>query len=441
MNRFEERVNDFIRSEIEIAPEKGAVIVALSGGADSVALLAVLTALGYDCVAAHCNFHLRGEESDRDMEHAVRTAQRLCAVVETIHFNVPERMAAAGESMEMACRELRYEWFGQLKEKYHAQAVATGHHLEDNVETMLMNMLRGAGINGAAGILPRADRRVSPLLEMSKADILDYLQQRSLTYVTDSSNLSNDITRNRLRNGVLAQLERDFPGAMNRLSRSLSNLRDDAALLNDTVANWRKIYINGNKIMLDSLVAHEIHPAQVLFQILKPLGFRKEQCEAMLTAPSGSRFPAGEHEVVMNRSFAVLQKQGKEQMKPYILPSITSSNRWFTVDELVPEQFLPERDNGVIYLDADKLPDNAEWQIRPIMRGDRMEPFGMNGRSKLLSDILNDIKADSQRKHTTPVLTCNNRIVWLLGVRASNLYRVDHNTRRILRLTLTPDDM
>ena len=192
LGEFETCVKRFVDTHLKLSADGGPVIVALSGGADSVALLAVMTALGYDCIAAHCNFGLRGGESERDMAHASAVASRLGARLETVRFDVPARCAATGESVEMACRELRYEWFEKLKRRYGAQALLTGHHRDDNVETMFLNLLRGAGIRGVAGISAAGDRRMSPMLAMSRADILDYLRLRGLDYVTDSSNLTTD---------------------------------------------------------------------------------------------------------------------------------------------------------------------------------------------------------------------------------------------------------
>lgn len=434
MNSFEERVADFITREIGLEPSKGTVIVALSGGADSVALLAVLTALGFDCVAAHCNFHLRGEESDRDMRHAESVANQLHAPFRSVHFNVASRMDSTGESMEMACRELRYEWFGQLQEQYSAQAVATGHHLEDNVETMLLNMIRGTGTKGAAGISPRGERRVSPLLETSKQEIIDYLSFRGLTYVTDSSNLNHDISRNRLRNGILVTLENDFPGALSRLSRSIANLRDDAALLDSNVAVWRKKYQEGEKIYIDRLKENESQPAMILFHILKQSGFKRGQCDAMLYAPSGSRFIAGNREITVNRGFALIHDHETEPLPTLTLSNLTHPNPWFVGEIITRQEFNPVRDRGTIYLDTDKLPADAEWKVRPVQRGDRMKPFGMHGRSKLISDIFNDMKADSRTKRSAAVLTCNGEIVWLIGIKASEMFRVSHISLRILKL-------
>ncbi|MDE7153107.1 MAG: tRNA lysidine(34) synthetase TilS [Muribaculaceae bacterium] len=435
MNSFEQRVSDFIAREIKTDPRKGKIIVALSGGADSVALLAAMVALGYDCVAAHCNFHLRGEESDRDMAHARLIAEKLGVPLELTDFDVEARMAATGESMEMACRELRYDRFAELKKAYQAQAVATGHHLEDNVETMLMNMLRGAGVRGASGISPRGSRRISPLLEMTKREILDYMVDKELTYVTDSSNLSCDISRNRLRHGALELLEHDFPGAMQRLGRSLGNLREDVRLMDAAVGEWRRKYIAGDRLLTHSLRGQEDGEG-ILFAMLKPLGFKRDQTDAILTAPPGSRFIAGDRMIVINRTYALLQEAESGPMEPIKLYSLTDPNPYFTAELIDPEDFAPVRDNGTIYFDLDKLPEGAVWELRAWAEGDRMEPFGMKGRSKLISDIFNDAKVESKAKATTPVLTCNGTIVWLPGLRAGNHFKVDSKTTRIVCLKM-----
>ena len=193
MDIFEQKTANFIREADLLKADGSNVIVAISGGADSVALLAVLKSLGYNCIAAHCNFHLRGEESCRDERHVEAICSKLDVTLEKTDFDVPKRMAETGESLEMACRSLRYEWFETLREKYSAQALATGHHREDNVETMLLNLLRGTGIAGAAGISAQNAGRVRPLLRFSKSEITEYLHRRGLDYVTDSSNLVSDV--------------------------------------------------------------------------------------------------------------------------------------------------------------------------------------------------------------------------------------------------------
>ena len=222
---FEKKIEAYIKRHALLSPDDR-IIVGLSGGADSVALLAVLSALGYRCIAAHCNFNLRGTESLRDREHATEIADKLASEYQVIDFNTEAYRRGTGQSIEMACRSLRYRWFEQLRVQYNAAAIAVGHHREDNVETAMLNMLRGTGIAGMAGIAPRSGHVVRPLLDVTRSEICRYLQQQGLQWVDDSSNASNDYNRNRLRNVVLPAVAREFgPKSMDTLAASVCNVR------------------------------------------------------------------------------------------------------------------------------------------------------------------------------------------------------------------------
>ena len=216
---FERRTADFITSR-RLLRSDAPVIVALSGGADSVALLAVLLRLGYDCRAAHCNFHLRGEESMRDMNHCRAVAEKLDVDLYVRDFDVSARRSAfPGESVEMACRELRYNWFSDLLDRECAQAVAVGHHREDRAETFMLNLMRGAGIAGLTSMRPQSGNVVRPLLPFTRREIEDYVAQHGLTFINDSSNASDAHRRNRLRNNIFPALEAAFPGALDAVLR------------------------------------------------------------------------------------------------------------------------------------------------------------------------------------------------------------------------------
>ena len=200
------------------------VLVGLSGGADSVALLGVLVRLGYPCIALHCNFHLRGEESDRDEAFACEFAESLEVPFHKIDFDT---ISYAGErhlSIEMAARELRYAWFEEMRERLGGQATAVAHHRDDNVETVLMNLIRGTGIRGMSGIRPRNGFIVRPLLCVSREDILAWLADQGYAYMVDSTNLSDAYTRNFIRLNVLPLLEEINPSARNTIARSAEHL-------------------------------------------------------------------------------------------------------------------------------------------------------------------------------------------------------------------------
>ncbi len=213
------------------------ILATVSGGADSVALLAALSSLPWvTVVAAHCNFHLRGEESQRDALFVENLCRQLSVPLLVKDFDVASyRLQHPGTSIEMACRELRYAWFRSLLTTP-LQRIATGHNADDNAETLLLNLLRGSGTTGLRGMLPDSNDILRPLLTVHRSEILDYLRERNLTYVTDSSNLSSDYRRNFLRNDILPLLRSRWPGADKALDRSLELLRAENALVESALA-------------------------------------------------------------------------------------------------------------------------------------------------------------------------------------------------------------
>lgn len=236
-----------------IAPLGGAgMLVAVSGGADSVALLTALHRLGVDALAAHCNFHLRGEESDRDCRFVNNLCRKLGIELRTIDFDVEGYRCRMGGSMEMACRQLRYHWFAELCKETGCVRVLTAHHADDNVETMLLNLLRGCGLEGAKGMLADNGFVMRPLLRMHRSDIEDYLHSVGQEWIVDSTNLNDEPDRNFLRLRVLPLLGERFNDASRRLARSQRNIAEDYTLF----SQWSRehtgsdtIYIN---ILLDS---------------------------------------------------------------------------------------------------------------------------------------------------------------------------------------------
>ena len=212
------------------------VLVGVSGGADSIALLTVLVELGYSCIVGHCNFHLRGEESMRD-EHFTETyARKLGLPFVKVDFNTRDYAAEHHLSVEMAARELRYAWFEEMRCVHDAQAIAVAHHRDDNVETVLMNLIRGSGIRGMSGIRPKNGFVIRPLLPVTRQEILQWLAERQLEYVTDSTNLSAAYTRNFIRLRVLPLLETINPSVRTAINRTAEHLAETESLFAYVIA-------------------------------------------------------------------------------------------------------------------------------------------------------------------------------------------------------------
>lgn len=391
------------------------MIVGLSGGADSVALLALLREQGVECIAAHCNFGLRGDEADRDEAHARAIAARLGSDFVSVKFNTRAVMAEKGISAEMACRELRYDFFEKLRRERGARWIAVAHHLDDNIETLFLNLLRGSGIHGVRGMLPVSGHIIRPLLDLTREEILQYLDEQGFDYVTDSSNLSNEFRRNKLRNQVLPALYEAFPDAHRAIGRSLSHLRDNEALYNSLLPEE-----------LPSLpeIKRSAAPATLLHELLAPLGFTADQTEKMLTAESGSSFRSATHLAEIDRGELHVEPVDSNPPAPPRL-------KWTRIS---PSDFKPETD--ALYLDASALDGEPKWEVRPVRTGDRMKPFGMKG-SRLISDIFASAKLPARKRRKAYVLTRNAQILWLIGLRTSALFPVTPSSTEILKIEIS----
>lgn len=421
------------------------VLVAVSGGADSVALLSALCELGYKCIASHCNFHLRGDESTRDM----RFVENLCATLNVdltiTHFDVGRRMEETGESVEMACRALRYERFDRQVDTFNAQAVAVGHHCEDNIETFMLNLLRSTGIAGLCGIKIRNGIVVRPLLDATKQEILDYLDACGLTYVTDSSNHSNDYRRNRLRNVVLPLIEEQFPGAEKAILKTISNLNDNRIVYDKAIAMYAAHCSDGNGVInLEKLMEDAAESAPVvLYELVRRTGLSRSQADDIIAAPmrSGLLFEGTGgacYELDRGRLTPVNARgagvTAGEEYDADLSRDILSPVHIIITNHDI-SSFRPVSDPRVAYIDASVLDGCHRWTLRRYRRGDRIEPFGMKG-SKLVSDIFNDAKLSASQKRAIWLLVCDGRIVWVVGLRASRHFTVTPGTCRYLRLEL-----
>ncbi|MDE7427574.1 MAG: tRNA lysidine(34) synthetase TilS [Muribaculaceae bacterium] len=415
------------------------VLVAVSGGADSVALLAVLCELGYDVIAAHCNFHLRGEESMRDMRFTTRLAAQLGVELAVKDFDVQERRAVTGESVEMAARELRYEWFRELLDREGAQAVAVGHHREDNIETFMLNLLRGSGLAGLTGMKRRTDYVVRPLLEMSRGEIEEYLAARGLGYITDSSNSSEEYKRNKLRLNILPHLESEIPGALEALHTSMRHLADNFGLYSDVVRELSAEYYHDGVVDVARLSEHG-HARILLFEILRPYGFNMTHVENILQGSrrSGVRFMSA------SGMWAELDRG----LLRLTMPKDVNEEDVYAVslrhDILTPvhirvqlhevADFQPERNGNVMYLDERILECEGVFYLRHWRHGDRLEPFGMKG-SKQVSDIFCEARLSAAEKRNVWLLcTEDGRVMWIPGIRAWRHYAVRPGVQRYLRL-------
>ena len=435
-HQLEEKISKNI-AQYNLLNKEDYVVVALSGGADSVALLAILSALRYRCVVAHCNFHLRGDESNRDEQHAMRIANELGCRCDVVHFDVKTYEDEHKVSTEMACRELRYEWFEQLRQKYNAQAIAVAHHRDDDIETMFLNLLRGSGIAGVAAMRWINGYIVRPMLNVSRDEIEMYLKDKSLGYVVDSTNAECEFKRNKLRNEVLPVLQKAFPGADDMLMKSLQHLKENRTIYQSAIGEAIEEYTHDNVINLSGILDEYHSPSTLLFEILSPYGFNANQVGWMIDAQneSGKLFYSSQWVAVVNRGDIELLPIEKydNSSEEYVvdLSADVSSPIALQVEAISPEEFHPQKDENVIYLDAKVLEGDPRIVLRHWREGDRLAPFGMNG-TKKLSDIFSDAKLSLIEKSKVWILDRNGEVLWVVGMRASRLFKVNEKTVHIL---------
>jgi len=433
---MKEQIQQYIIQHQLLSGEKP-VVVGISGGADSVALLHILVSLGYKCIAAHCNFNLRGDESFRDEQFTIDFTKRLQVPLCKISFETNKYAQENRLSVEMAARELRYRWFEELLNTYDADAVAVAHHRDDSVETLLINLTRGSGITGLTGIKPKNGNVVRPLLCVSREDIYAYIENNGLEYVTDSSNSSDIYTRNFIRLKVIPLLEEINPSVKASLARTANHLYDASLIYNHSIEEARRVIIQNNRLSISALLSFPA-PATILYEMLKPYGFSRTVCESIFTVlekDSGKIFYSSTHRLLKDRSDLLIDVLSGEDNRAYLI-NLEDDNVDLPVElkpeiVVIKEDYQIEKDKKFAYFDFDKL--SFPLVLRHWQEGDWFVPFGMKGKKKI-SDYFSDKKFSLFDKEKTWLLCSGQDVIWIVGERTDNRYRIEKTTKRVLKL-------
>jgi tRNA(Ile)-lysidine synthase len=445
MDPFVETLQRSISAHALLQPHAG-VLVALSGGSDSVALLRALLSLGYSCVAAHCNFHLRGEESMRDERFVRDLCAGLGVELVVTHFDTLAYAHRQKMSVEMTARELRYAFFEQELQKRGLQSVCVAHHRDDNVETVLLNLIRGTGVHGLTGMRWRNGHVVRPMLQVSRSDVLAYLDRLHQPYVTDSTNLETDFTRNKIRLQLLPLMRSINPSVDVAISRTAERLSEAAQLCDAVVEEQRPGLFRktpGLEFTVDADRLSAVPYGQLLlFSELRRYGFSPAQIDDIARhreARVGAVFASDRAELLVDRRQLQLRLKCPLQTAPIALPregEVTFEGGTLELREAAFTSMAQVlRSSGGVTLDADKL--TAPLSLRRAARGDRFVPFGMD-HGKLVSDFLTNLKLSRFEKEATWVVCCGDAIVWIVNRRPDQRFRVTENTRRVLTIRLKP---
>lgn len=418
------------------------VLVAVSGGVDSMVLLHALYKAGYKCTAAHVNFCLRGNESDKDEALVKEYTQKLNVPCLSISFDTTTFAKENKLSIEMAARQLRYDWFSKVCSEKGITAVAVGHHKDDQVETFFMNLVRGSGLKGLSGIRYKNNMLVRPLLDVNRTEILNYAKTENIPWREDESNKDDSFQRNKYRLSILPEIKQINPGLDETIIRTLKKMKEGNQIISRYVELWSGMYLKeeDNTIYIPILPLKESDgPSTVLHELISPYGYNESQIEdiiAQMEDASGKIFYAGNKRLIIDRF-------------ELILTNLEENSATFTIGEDLNTEHLPIKLqlSKRIPNTSEKIPSskNKVWfdaaqlsfplTLRKWDKGDTFRPFGMKG-SKKLSDYFIDEKLSQLEKEQAWVLCSSERIIWLVGYRTDDRVKISSYTTVIIEAIL-----
>lgn len=420
------------------------ILLALSGGVDSVVLAELLLELGYTFSAAHCNFHLRAEESNRDADFVIKWAESHGVELFIQDFDTYGYMQEKGISLEMAARELRYSWFENIMQENQFDYLLTAHHADDSAETFFINLLRGTGIAGLHGILPKNGSIVRPLLFATRKSILDYAESRNIQFVEDSTNSETKFLRNKIRHRVIPVLKEISPDFDSIIRKNIERLRDTETIFRSAIEKVKDEIIIREKENIKISIAElqRLHPIGIyLYEILSDYGFNESvvnNVSMVLDAESGKRFYSKTHCLLKDREYLLIYPIDKDEKETNysIDVEITSIIEPFKakIEVLKELNFIsvPKKAN-VAMLDMDLL--NFPLELRHWKQGDSFVPFGMKKKKKL-SDFFTANKYSLLDKERQWLLCSGNEIVWVVGKRIDDRFKISNSTKSVLKIEI-----
>lgn len=440
-----EKARKFIASE-NLMEKNCKYIIALSGGADSVCLLLCLKYLGYNIEAAHCNFKLRGKESDRDETFCKELCENKGIALHVAHFDTMSYAALHKISIEMAARTLRYNYFERLREDIGANGICVGHHMEDSVETFILNAVRGTGIKGLCGISSRNGYIIRPLLSNTRKEIDNYLKESNERYITDSSNLVNDVKRNKVRLDVIPTLREIDESADRSIWKTTRKINEAYKIFEAAIkkASEESAEIKDGYIYIDiRKLKEQASPEYTLFYILSKLSFTSATIDSIYSnldlLKNSSIFYSATHKLIADRGYLIVDRLTTKTAKPTHIPEhgtyvINDSLKIKTSIKEYNKECQISKSNDLTTIDASKI--KMPLIIRSWEKGDSFIPFGMKGK-KLVSDFMTDRKFNAFQKESQLIMTdATGMIIWIVGQRVDDRVKITSKTEKILRIQL-----
>ncbi|MEQ7798754.1 tRNA lysidine(34) synthetase TilS [Pedobacter sp. ASV1-7] len=426
----------YINQQVLFQP-KDRILLAVSGGKDSVLMAQLFKLSGFEFGIAHCNFNLRADESQRDEAFVKMLAASLGVPFYVTHFKTKDFAEKHKVSTQMAARILRYEWFEEVRQQEGYDYIALAQHQDDAIETVLLNLTRGTGIAGLHGILPKKDRLIRPLLFLSAADIASIIKENKIDYVEDSSNLSTYYSRNKIRLNVIPQLKEINPNIEETFIHNIRRFAETEIVLQQVVDKLRQEILKEKqgRFYLSIEAVKALMPKQLLlFELLRPFDFTEPVIADLLESldkQSGTAFLSSSHRIVVDRGWLIIYKSVDQVLSDILIHADSNLIRFGDNQMLISlsDDLNFKKNKDVAYVDSNKLV--FPLVLRKWQDGDRFMPLGMDNFKKL-SDFFIDEKVPVSEKGRIPILVNGNgEIIWIAGWRQDNRYKLTESTRRV----------
>lgn len=420
------------------------LLLAVSGGIDSVVLCELCWQAGYDFAVAHCNFQLRGGESDRDEAFVKSLGEKYKVEVVVKKFDTGNIAAKEKKSIETTARELRYTWFNWLINSHTSlqlKYILTAHHANDNIETAVMHFFRGTGIAGIRGILPKQGNLVRPLLFAERKELELFANEQMLPFVTDSTNLENDYTRNFFRNKILPLVTEVFPAAANNVLHNIKRFAETEQLYQQAIELHKKKLLvkKGNEIHIPVLKLLKTQPLEtVLYEIIKPYNFSSQQVNeaiALLSSNTGKYIQSPTHRIIKNRSWMIITPIATEAAHTMLIEA-ENEKIIFEAGELKIKRTSAAEHSmkqSPLYAQLDANDIEFPLLLRKWKQGDYFYPLGMPKKKKLSRFII-DKKLSMPEKENVWVVEMNKKIMWVVGMRIDNRFKITQQSHQVLIL-------